>query len=213
MSALDLLEPPTPPKREPSAWISPRPCEACGKTEINHWSHPMDSQRFGHRVCIAMNLTLNHVHHGLARAAGKWDDEISCCHDKHGIHGKSIKRPTREQWLDHARSDMERAKAKWVNHLPSLIAEVGLLRVKYGITPDEAPVVSEDQFTVHLTRPAFPSRPWGYCGREFTMTEGNGGGVPNLPDGRSCHWMICNKCNDKHGRPDLDTHPNLKVHP
>lgn len=39
-------------------------------------------------------------------------------------------------------------------------------------------------FTVHLSS-TFPKHQCGHCGKELTMAEGNGGGIQNLPDGRS----------------------------
>lgn len=145
LSALDLLAPPPPPKREPTAWVTPPPCEACGGNGLYDWIHPLDSQRFGHPVCIGMNLTLNHIHHGMGRAGGKWDETIPCCHGKGTLHGKTINKPTRDQWLDHARLDIERAKVKWANYLPSLIKAVGDLRHEYGVAKDEAPVFDDPE--------------------------------------------------------------------
>lgn len=138
----------------------------------------------------------------------------SCCNDEADLHGEWIFKPTVQQWADHLRQSIDKAdknqriRDEFNAWLGPYLVKHGALR--YALDPQEYPhEVAE--FAVHLTRPEFPSQPCGYCGRELTMTEGNGGGVQNLPDGRRVHWMICNKCNDKHGHPDLDTHPNLKV--
>lgn len=206
LDALALLTPePAPVTQRPSRV----PCEACGVPELSPWLHPEFTKKFGHPVCINMQLTYNHIRFALA-ASHAVDGITQCCYDKHGIHGKAVRKPTREQWLDHARAYIDAAKSRWALHLPSLIGAVGGLRVKYGVTPDEAPVVTEDQFTVHLTS-TFPEQPCGYCGKDITTNTGNGGGCEDLPDGRKCRWFICNKCNTKHGWPDLTTHPNLKV--
>jgi hypothetical protein len=212
LSALDLLEPIAAPAPAPK--ISPhQPCEACGEVEFMQHIMPRDSEKFGHPVCQSMNLTLNHISYSMGQGyIQPGAQPYPCCHDKHGIHGKKIGKPTREHWLDHVRVDIERAKVKWKLHLPSLIGAVGELRVRYGVTPDEAPVVTEDQFIVYLSS-VFPEHPCGYCGKEITMNTNNGGGAETLPDGRHARWFICDKCNTKHGIPDLATHPNLKVNP
>lgn len=122
-------------------------CEACGDVEFMQTIHDRDTQRFGHPVCVSMNLTLNHVQYWMIAASGSWgeDEPYPCCHDKHGIHGKKISKPTREHFLDHARADIARARTKWQLHLPSLIKAVADLRAQYGITPDEAPVIPESE--------------------------------------------------------------------
>ena len=140
---------------EPAIPESPLTCPACGETEPNamlaHNNHhimPIDTREHGHPVCIGMNLTRNHVHYYLKRASGHvWPGEtpMPCCYDKHGIHGKKISKPTRTHYLDHAKFDLARAAKTWRLHLPSLIKAVADLRTQYGITPDEAPVITESE--------------------------------------------------------------------
>ncbi|MGL3805871.1 hypothetical protein ACSYDW_07200 [Paeniglutamicibacter sp. R2-26] len=151
LSLLDLLteDPePAPATTLPAPRIDPHPwCEACGEHEYMAHLMPSESARFGHPVCMGMNLTLNHISYAMGQANTHEEREpYPCCHDKHGIHGKKISKPTRQHWLDHANAYIARAQVKWKNHPMSLLAEVGELRVRHGIAPDEAPVITK----VHL---------------------------------------------------------------
>ena len=139
LSLFDLEPAPVKPRKPPA------PCEACGKVEVNHWIHVLDTAKAGHPVCISMNLTLNHIAYSMGQGYTKPGEKpYPCCHDQHGIHGKKIANPTREHWLDHVRVDIERAaKGPWARQLWHLIRAVADLREKYGITPDEAPVIPE----------------------------------------------------------------------
>ena len=146
LSLLDLLEPeptPEPPvKQSLSQW-----CEACGEVEFMQQLMPGETKRFGHPVCLGMNLTLNHIHYSMGQTnTHDLRDPYPCCHDKHGIHGKKISKPTREHWLDHVRVDIERAQAKWKLHPISLMHAVEQMRGKHGITPAEAPIITKAHF-------------------------------------------------------------------
>lgn len=138
-SLLDLLAPePEPPAPREDPW---KLCEACGEKEIYSWIHPNASAKFGHPVCIGMELTLNHIHFAMGQSTLALNGgSYECCLDKHGIHGKKISKPTREHWLDHAHAYIERAKTKWNRHPLSLLAAVGEIRAKHSVAPDEAPV-------------------------------------------------------------------------
>lgn len=136
----------TAPRSAQASYEIPAPCPACGEespsqfmADLNHWGMPGDREDFGHEVCVSMSLKLNHLHHGLARAGDKWPEKTSCCWTESDLHGRHVKKPTREQWLDHARKDLERCLVLWKLHLPSLRKAVAEFRVLYGITPQEFP--------------------------------------------------------------------------
>lgn len=151
VSIFDLLKPekrPEPPVDPHASYEMLNPCPACGEKSatdfmagLNHWGMPSDREKFGHEVCVSMNLKLNHVHHALARAGRKWDEDTPCCYDKNGLHGKAVRKPTREQWLDHARFELIRTRQLWHLHMDSLIQAVAECRERYGITPHECPVL------------------------------------------------------------------------
>lgn len=144
LSLLDLLaaepEPAAPaPRTNPHPW-----CEACGEHEYMSYLMPGESKAFGHPVCIGMNLTLNHIHYAMGMANINAErDPYPCCHGGGTLHGKTIRNPTRQHWIDHANAYIERAKVKWKNYPLSLLAEIGELRVKNGISPDETPDITE----------------------------------------------------------------------
>lgn len=151
LDALDLLAPPKPPANPHASYQMVNPCPACGEespnefmAELNHWGMPNERHKFGHDVCASMSLKLNHVHHALARAGNKWEEGATCCWSKTDLHGKAIKKPNREHWLDHARHELTATTKLWALHLDSLIREVSALRKTYGVKPSECPIVEEE---------------------------------------------------------------------
>lgn len=150
VSIFDLLEPESPPATKPSqpyehaAYEMPDPCPACGEesankfiADLNHWGMPVDRKHFGHEVCVSMKLKLNHLHHAIARAGRKWDEDVPCCYGKTELHQKRVMKPTREQWLDHARDEYAMCKKLWALHPASLDQALGELLERYGVAKDE----------------------------------------------------------------------------
>lgn len=216
LSIFDLLEPA--PVKRPSyksphaSYELPNPCPACGEkspsdhmADSNHCAMPADRAKFGHDVCISMNLKLNHLHHAIARAGRKWDEDTSCCWSKSDLHGKAVKKATREQWLDHARYEYEKCLKLWVLHLPSLEASLTEFLERYGVTRAEfnrglaVPKPAQPPFKVKIN--AWQATRCGWCGKSSTI----GGFATRHPDHEdiSIYGDYCTKCSDKYGDPRL----------
>lgn len=231
LNALDLLEPPA---RKPAAniWWSmtkdrPSPeipwyCTACGH-ESTTWHqfitlHDSAFMSDGQRVCSPMHMSRSHIKSrvSLIHRALASKDSFYCCVNEKRLHGREIKNPTAMQHADHLRHEIDRAREVWGVRAADFDAWLGPYLVanralRYSLDPAEYPEEFAT-FTVHLSS-TFPKQPCGYCGKELTMSEGNGGGTHKLPDGRHVHWQICNRCSADHGWPEIETHTNLKVVP
>lgn len=213
LSIFDLLEP-TPKREAPhnsgASYELPTPCPACGEespsgfmVELNHCAMPSDRQKFGHEVCVSMSLKLNHLHHAIARAGRKWDEDASCCWSKSDLHGKAVKKATREQWLDHARDEYKACLKLWALHMPSLEESLTEFLEAYGVTREE---FSKGMEPVKPKQPPFrvsicvwQDTRCGWCGTTSTI----GGFATRHPEHGdvSIYGEYCRRCNDKHGGP------------
>lgn len=125
-------------------------CVMCGKKQIHYFDysnnhHPM-GWLAGQRMCTAMNLTMNHV----IFAAREIQKSLAgvpvfqCCWDKHGLHGKAVRKPSIMQLADHLRWQIDHTRNTWGvradlfdEWLGAYLLDYGMLR--YSLDPAEYP--------------------------------------------------------------------------
>lgn len=142
---LTLLEPEVTVRRMPSRWMVP--CAGCGTHDVEvtegregltYW--PGSQLGADHPVCSSMFTLHNHVLSDMLNAAAVTKGEVRmeyCCYGKEWMHGKSIKYPTRDQWLDHARSSFIGASRRWARWPGSLARIITTEAERIGINPTE----------------------------------------------------------------------------
>lgn len=128
----------------------PTHCVMCGAEQTNYAdvniNHCPMGWMAGQRMCTGMNLTRNHVVYAVGQIdkALAGEPAYQCCWDKHGLHGKAVRKPTVMQLADHLRWQLDHSRTTWGirgglfdEWVSAYLLDHGVL--KYSLDPVEYP--------------------------------------------------------------------------